>query len=56
MRKRMRSAIRLMRLCRKYGYSETETLLRRKLERMAHVKKDDPPILLNLSQQEGPKE
>jgi len=53
MNRKMRRKQRLLRLCRKYGYHETASILKRRIERarQAHTA-EDTPILHNLTQQE----
>ena len=53
MDRKTRRKLRLAKLCRKYGYHETESLLRRQLEkRRLATSLTEAPILRNLSRRE----
>jgi len=53
MDKKHRRRLRLMKLCRKYGYRQTEELLRKRLAEEARRRMlDGPPLLFNLSSQQ----
>lgn len=53
MDRRTRRKLRLARLCRKYGYHETESLLRKQLKRSRLAASlAEAPILHNLSRHE----
>ncbi|MCD6326320.1 hypothetical protein J7M28_02010 [bacterium] len=57
MNRKLKRKLRLLQLCRKYGYKENETLLRRKLRKQTSPdKSDETPILFNLSREEEIKE
>ena len=53
MDRKTRRRVRLMRLCHKYGYDETASILKRRIERARRAQlAQGTPILQNLSQQE----
>jgi len=53
MDKKIRKKRRLLRLCHKYGYHETASVLKKQIERTRPAQtSDDTPILYNLTQQE----
>lgn len=53
MNRKMRKRQRLLMLCRKYGYNQTASVLRLKIERARLAQTDnDTPILHNLTQLE----
>ena len=55
MNRKLRRKLRLARLCRKYGYHQTEALLLKQIQRKRlAAESDTPPLLFNLSRQEEP--
>ena len=53
MNRKMRRKQRHLRLCRKYGYHETASILKTRIERARRAQMaNDTPILYNLTQQE----
>ncbi len=53
MNRNTRKKQRLLRLCRKYGYYQTASILKRQVERVRLAQMaDDTPILYNLTQRE----
>jgi len=53
MNRNTRKKQRLLRLCRKYGYHETASILKTRIERARRAQMaNDTPILHNLTQQE----
>jgi len=53
MNRKMRKKERFLMLCRKYGYNQTVSVLKLKIERARRAQTDnETPILHNLTQQE----
>ena len=53
MNRKLKRKLRLIRLCGKYGYNQTASLLRTRIERARDAQMaDDSPILHNLTQRE----